>query len=76
MPAKSIDDLRISMGLAPLSRKREATGYVLLHLAFRLKELDARMLLLECEKLEISESIFARQAILEKLKKENHDAVR
>ena len=71
MPSKSIDDLRISMGLAPLSRKRNAEGYFLLHLAFRLRESDARKLLLECERQQISESIFARQAILTRLKEKD-----
>lgn len=67
MKQKSIDDLREEMGLARLGRKRSSEDYVSIHLAFRLRQADARQLLLKCKELGLSESIFARQAILEKL---------
>ena len=68
MAQKSIDDLREEMGLSRKSRKRSSNNYVSLHLAFRLREEEAKKLLLKCEELGTSESLFARQAILEKLK--------
>ena len=68
MAHKSIDDLRSEMGLARKSRMRPSEDHVSLHLAFILGEEDARKLLLKCEELGTSESLFARQAILEKLK--------
>lgn len=70
MGAKSINDLREELGLPAKGPARTSEGYVLLHLGFRMKRDDAKRLLLKCEELNTSESLFARQAILEKLEKE------
>jgi len=75
MAHKSIDDLREEMGLARKRGKKPSENYVALHLAFRLSEEDARKLLLKCEELGTSESLFARQAILEKLKNSHKKGV-
>lgn len=72
MPQSSIDDLRQELGLPKKGRKYPDEHYVSLHLAFRISKDDAKLLLLECEKLGTSESLYARQAILEKLREPNN----
>lgn len=67
MGHKSIDDLRGELGLPARARGRISEDHVMLHLAFRMKRDDAKQLLLKCAEWNTSESLFARQAILEKL---------
>ena len=69
MPVSSIDDLRTELGLPKRGRKYPDENYVSLHLAFRISREDAKRLLLKCEELGTSESLFARQAILERLER-------
>ncbi len=73
MAHKSIDDLRKELGLPIKARGRTSEDHVMLHLAFRMKRDDAKRLLLKCEEWNTSESLFARQAIVEKLDRGEKD---
>ena len=65
MPYRSLDELRVELGLPTKGCHKEKVGdYTNINLHFRMTMDDAKRLLLVCRQLDISESQFARRAIL------------
>ena len=68
MPYKNLDDLRVELGLPTKGCHKEKRGdYTNISLHFRVTTDDAKRLLLVCKELDISESQFARRAILKEM---------
>ncbi len=67
MGYKTIKSLRAEMGLVSQGRAHKLGNWVSFHLAFNLSEEDAKTFIVMAVSLGTSESLFARQAILEKL---------
>lgn len=65
---KTIEELRQSLGVTPPSGRAKGVPTYLMHLAFRLNENEATAFIKAAAEAKISESIWARQAILEKLR--------
>lgn len=66
---KTIENLRQELGVTPPCGRAKGVPTYLIHPAFRLNEQEATALIKESSKLGISESIFIRMCLLEKLNK-------
>ena len=64
---KTFEQLRQELGVEPVSGKAKGTPTVLVHLNFRLNETEAAALIKAAHKLEISESIYVRKVLIERL---------
>ena len=68
MSYKKLDELRQELGLAQKgTRADKGDSYTTIHLHFRLKTEDAKKLLIKCDELGTTESLFGRIAILKSL---------
>lgn len=68
MVRKTMQQLRDEIGIVPQGKTRGGS-YVLFHLAFRMDEDTAKRFMKTAAREGLSESLWARQAILEKLDK-------
>lgn len=68
MSFKKLDDLRVELGLPTKGTHKQKRGdYTNISLHFRMETQDARDFLIACKQLDISESQYARRAILNML---------
>lgn len=67
MKKKTIEELRQELGVTPPAGRAKGVPTFLIHAAFRLNEKETTLLIKEAAKIGISESIYIRMALLEKL---------
>ncbi len=71
MSKKTIEDLRKELGVTPPLGRSKGIPTFLLHLAFRLNEKEATAFIKAAQKMGVSESLYGRLAIMEKVEREN-----
>lgn len=66
---RTLESLRQELGVTPPLGRSKGVPTYLMHLAFRMNEHEAKSFILAAQKLGVSESLYARLAIMEKLEK-------
>lgn len=70
MSKKTLESLRRELGVTPPLGRSKGIPTYLIHLAFRLNEHEATSFIKAAQKLGLSESLYGRIAIMEKIQRE------
>jgi len=74
MGKKTLEDLRKELGVTPPLGRSKGIPTYLMHLAFRLNEQEATAFIKAAQNLGLSESLYGRVAIMEKIKRDDAKA--